>query len=181
MYDECPHSIVIKQMCANCGLVVIKQQSHVSGLVHNQPGLRVSMEEALSLGRQDLASLIKRKKLVLLVDLDHTLIHTTNEPVRSDAKDVMRYQLASSERRSHIIPVYATKLRPGCAQFLDEMSKYYELHVATFGERNYALKITEMMDPKHKYFHDRILSRNEFFNQSSKTENMKLETVPFIF
>jgi RNA polymerase II subunit A-like phosphatase len=57
--------------------------------------------------------------------------------------------------------------------FLEEMSKIFELHMVTFGERNYAHTIANLMDPHRKYFHDRILSRNEIFNPVSKTDNLK--------
>ena len=41
----------------------------------------MSVAEAASLGRQDLTRLVAARKLVLLVDLDQTLIHTTNDTV----------------------------------------------------------------------------------------------------
>jgi len=53
------------------------------------------------------------------------------------------------------------------------MSKMYELHIVTFGERSYAHKIANLMDPDRRFFHDRILSRNEIFNPASKTDNLK--------
>jgi RNA polymerase II subunit A-like phosphatase len=55
-------------------------------IVHAEPKIRVSETEALEIGKKDLMNLVKNKKLVLLVDLDHTLIHTTNENVRADLK-----------------------------------------------------------------------------------------------
>jgi RNA polymerase II subunit A-like phosphatase len=53
------------------------------------------------------------------------------------------------------------------------MSKLYELHMVTFGERSYAHKIASFMDPERRLFHDRILSRNELDNPISKTDNLK--------
>ena len=55
-------------------------------IVHAEPKLKVSETEALEIGKKDLINLVKNKKLVLLVDLDHTLIHTTNDNVRADLK-----------------------------------------------------------------------------------------------
>ena len=68
---------------------------------------------------------------------------------------------------------YHTKFRPGCQTFLEKISKMYELHMVTFGERSYAHTIASFMDPDKRYFHDRILSRNEIFNPVSKTDNLK--------
>jgi RNA polymerase II subunit A-like phosphatase len=53
------------------------------------------------------------------------------------------------------------------------MSSLYELHMVTFGERNYAHTIANFMDPDRRYFHDRILSRNEIINPILKTDNLK--------
>jgi len=55
-------------------------------ILHAEPRIRVSEKEALEIGKKDLMNLVRNKKLVLLVDLDHTLIHTTNENVRADLK-----------------------------------------------------------------------------------------------
>lgn len=95
------------------------------------------------------------------------VIHTTNDNVSSDLKEIYHYELWQKNVWYH------TKFRPNCKRFLDEMSKIYELHMVTFGERSYAHKIASFMDPDKKYFHDRILSRNEIFNPISKTDNLK--------
>jgi RNA polymerase II subunit A C-terminal domain phosphatase len=55
-------------------------------MVHSEPGLKVSEKEAHEIGRKHLISLVKNKKLVLLVDLDHTVIHTTNDNVSNTLK-----------------------------------------------------------------------------------------------
>jgi RNA polymerase II subunit A-like phosphatase len=136
-------------------------------MLHAEPHIKVDMDEALELSKRDLVKLVKSRKLVLLVDLDHTVIHTTNEHVNPNLKEIHHYEL------SHPHIWYHTKFRPRCIHFLEEMSKIFELHVVTFGERMYAHKIANLMDPQRKYFHDRILSRNEIFNPVSKTDNLK--------
>jgi hypothetical protein len=63
------------------------------------------------------------------------------------------------------------------------MSKYYELHICTFGARNYAHMIAMFLDPDGKFFSHRILSRDECFDPNSKTANLTYVTVniwPFI-
>ena len=68
---------------------------------------------------------------------------------------------------------YHSKFRPGCKRFIENMSQQYELHIVTFGDRMYAETIANFMDPQREYFHNRILSRNEIFNPTSKTDNLK--------
>jgi RNA polymerase II subunit A C-terminal domain phosphatase len=48
---------------------------------HSDPTLKVTHKEAIEIDQKHLSYLVKHKKLVLLVDLDHTLLHTTNENV----------------------------------------------------------------------------------------------------
>ncbi len=50
-------------------------------MVHAIPELKVSASEATNLGKEDQQRLLKCRKLVLLVDLDQTLIHTTNDNI----------------------------------------------------------------------------------------------------
>ena len=44
------------------------------------------LQQALEIGRRDEKRLLEHKKLVLLVDLDQTLLHTTNDNIPSNLK-----------------------------------------------------------------------------------------------
>ena len=69
-------------------------------------------------------------------------------------------------------PWYHTRMRPRTAEFLENISKLYELHIVTFGARLYAHTITKFLDKDSKYFSHRILSRDECFDNKSKTANL---------
>lgn len=176
-YENCSHSTLMKDMCAVCGINInnfdsveqrkIAENTSVS-MVHSIPELRVSKKVAEDLGRADEDRLLNSRKLVLLVDLDQTIVHSTNQDVPSDISEIHHYQLYGPNS-----PWYHTKFRPYMMEFLEEISKYYELHICTFGARRYAHQIAHLIDPKCKYFpKDRILSRDEFFDPRSKTGNM---------
>ncbi|KAI7639320.1 hypothetical protein KC318_g22495, partial [Hortaea werneckii] len=66
---------------------------------------------------------------------------------------------------------YYIKLRPGLKEFLQTISQYYELHIYTMATRAYAKEISNIVDPDHKLFADRILSRDE--NGSMNSKNLK--------
>ena len=53
------------------------------------------------------------------------------------------------------------------------MSEFYELHICTFGTRNYAHAVANILDEDGKFFSNRILSRDECFDPNSKTANLK--------
>uniref|UniRef100_A0A0K0F906 RNA polymerase II subunit A C-terminal domain phosphatase n=1 Tax=Strongyloides venezuelensis TaxID=75913 RepID=A0A0K0F906_STRVS len=180
---NCTHEVVCKDMCGLCGadLKKIRESnptSHVASnaltasvsMVHHVPQLLVSDRLAKEIGKKDKDNALKRRKLILLVDLDQTIIHTTNQPYEVDTtnpanKDVVYYDLYGSR--------YYTKLRPYAKQFLENISKFYELHIISYGQRNYAHKIAFILDPDKKLFGHRILSRDEIFSANHKTSNMK--------
>ncbi|KAG7245229.1 hypothetical protein INR49_023801 [Caranx melampygus] len=174
--EECSHPIVMKGLCAECGQDLTQlqstngnQQTPIStatvSMVHSVPELMVSSEQAEQLGREDQQRLHRNKKLVLMVDLDQTLIHTTEQHCqRMSNKGIFHFQLGRGE------PMLHTRLRPHCKEFLEKIAKLYELHVFTFGSRLYAHTIA---DPEKKLFSHRILSRDECIDPFSKTGNLR--------
>ncbi|XP_069112062.1 RNA polymerase II subunit A C-terminal domain phosphatase-like isoform X2 [Argopecten irradians] len=179
MLQSCTHPTVMKDMCADCG-ADLREKAGLAGdrkapvsasvaMIHSIPELIVSEEQALELGKADEDRLLKNRKLVLLVDLDQTIIHTTNDNIPANLKDVYHFQLPHGNSQMW----YHTRIRPKTKQFLETISKMYELHICTFGVRRYAHTIARFLDPEGRYFSHRILSRDECFNQNSKTANLK--------
>ncbi|XP_053427437.1 RNA polymerase II subunit A C-terminal domain phosphatase isoform X2 [Nycticebus coucang] len=177
--EGCSHPVVMKGLCAECGQDLTqlqskngKQQVPLStatvSMVHSVPELMVSSEQAEELGREDQQRLHRNRKLVLMVDLDQTLIHTTEQhcPQMSN-KGIFHFQLGRGE------PMLHTRLRPHCRDFLEKIAKLYELHVFTFGSRLYAHTIAGFLDPEKKLFSHRILSRDECIDPFSKTGNLR--------
>eukprot|EP00092_Neocalanus_flemingeri_P023037 GFUD01024971.1.p1 GENE.GFUD01024971.1~~GFUD01024971.1.p1 ORF type:complete len:799 (+),score=264.70 GFUD01024971.1:65-2461(+) len=168
----CQHPTIMKDMCAECGADLRRLDRTPDfganvAMVHAIPELKVSNSEAKDLGREDQTRLTQDRKLVLLVDLDQTLIHTTNDSIPPNLKDVYHFQLYGPHS-----PWYHTRVRPGTAAFLQKISSLYELHICTFGARLYAHTIAAYLDPDKKFFSHRILSRDECFDPRSKTANM---------
>ncbi|CAG0914755.1 unnamed protein product [Notodromas monacha] len=170
--EPCRHPTVMKEMCAECGADLqstgeTKTMTAAIPIVHNIPELMVSPEEAHTLGQEEEQRLLRERKLVLLVDLDQTLIHTTNDVIPPNVKDVFHYKLGGN-------PVwYHTRLRPHAREFLANVASLFELHICTFGARTYAHQIAYLLDKEGKYFSTRILSRDECFDPYLKTANMK--------
>uniref|UniRef100_A0A8C2VKF5 RNA polymerase II subunit A C-terminal domain phosphatase n=1 Tax=Chinchilla lanigera TaxID=34839 RepID=A0A8C2VKF5_CHILA len=177
--EGCSHPVVMKGLCAECGQDLTQLQSkngkqHMPlstatvSMVHSVPELMVSSEQAEKLAREDQQRLHRNRKLVLMVDLDQTLIHTTEQhcPQMSN-KGIFHFQLGRGE------PMLHTRLRPHCKDFLEKIAKLYELHVFTFGSRLYAHTIAGFLDPEKKLFSHRILSRDECIDPFSKTGNLR--------
>ena len=152
----------MKNLCAECGADLEQEMSIIPtapgpstsakvSIVHSIPELKVSDSQAKNLGLEEEKRLLKDRRLVLLVDLDQTLIHTTNEDVPPNMKDVMHFRLHADPRA----PWYHTKIRPRTEKFLERISKFYELHIITFGARTYAHQIAEFLDKEKKFFDHR--------------------------
>lgn len=122
-----------------------------------------------------------------MVDLDQTLIHTTNDEIPPNIEvsasnllteaiqnllvffqDVYHFQLHGSHSQW-----YHTRFRPYTREFLEKMHTLYQLHICTFGSRTYAHTIARLLDEEGRYFDQRILSRDECFSAHSKTANLK--------
>ncbi|XP_036678758.1 RNA polymerase II subunit A C-terminal domain phosphatase isoform X5 [Balaenoptera musculus] len=177
--EGCSHPVVMKGLCAECGQDLTQLQSQngrpqvplstaTVSMVHSVPELMVSSEQAEQLGREDQQRLHRNRKLVLMVDLDQTLIHTTEQLCQQMSnKGIFHFQLGRGE------PMLHTRLRPHCKGFLEKIAKLYELHVFTFGSRLYAHTIAGFLDPEKKLFSHRILSRDECIDPFSKTGNLR--------
>ncbi|XP_076177702.1 RNA polymerase II subunit A C-terminal domain phosphatase Fcp1 isoform X2 [Ptiloglossa arizonensis] len=177
--EGCRHPTVMKDLCAECGVDLrvegIGKESESTKIsqasvpmVHSVPELKVCPELAEKIGKEDEQRLLNDRKLALLVDLDQTIVHTTNDNIPPNMKDVYHYQLYGPSS-----PWYHTRLRPNTRHFLSEMSRLYELHICTFGARNYAHTVAALLDKDGILFSHRILSRDECFDPASKTANLK--------
>jgi len=150
----CSHPTIMRDLCAECGADLRRLHTGPGqadtakvAMVHSIPELKVSNSEAKKIGLEDQGRLTVDRKLVLLVDLDQTLIHTTNDNIPPNLKDVYHFQLYGAQS-----PWYHTRVRPGTAAFLRNISHMYELHICTFGARLYAHTIAGYLDPDKKYF-----------------------------
>lgn len=189
--EPCTHTVQYGGLCALCGKAVEDEKDYTGYnyedratilMSHDNTGLRISLDEAAKIEQSTTESLVQNKKLILVVDLDQTVIHATVDPTVGEwqrdpqnpnypfVKDVRSFSLEEEP----VVPPgwlgarpaptkcwYYVKLRPGLTEFLARVSDLYELHIYTMATRNYALAIANIIDPTGQYFGDRILSRDE--------------------
>ena len=137
----CSHDVVMKDLCAACGVDLRKEgtkkvkehqddskwahKNAAANLqaVHNIPELLISSNEADKVAQDEIRRLHRTRKLVLLVDLDQTIIHTTQHRPKKLTKNTISFQLTENE------PWLWTRLRPNCCEFIRGMSTLYEMHI----------------------------------------------------
>ncbi|KFY20373.1 hypothetical protein V491_03771 [Pseudogymnoascus sp. VKM F-3775] len=189
--ETCSHAVQYAGLCALCGKdmnetswatdTVDAQRAQIN-MIHDQTLLSVSQDEASRAEEQLQRRLLKNRKLSLVVDLDQTIIHACIEPTIGEwqrdptspnyeaVKDVKSFQLHDDgPQRLASSCWYYIKMRPGLEHFLTTIAEKYELHVYTMGTRAYAQEIAKIVDPEHKLFGDRIISRDENGSLTAKT------------
>lgn len=189
--EACAHTVQYGGLCALCGKSLEEERDYSGydyedratiAMSHDNSGLKISFDEAAKIEHSTTDRLNDEKKLILVVDLDQTVIHATVDPTVGEwqldpsnpnypaVKDVKTFCLEEDP----IVPPgwtgpklaptkcwYYVKVRPGLSEFLEKMDTKYEMHIYTMATRNYALAIAKIIDPDGKYFGDRILSRDE--------------------
>ncbi|MCL7035124.1 hypothetical protein MKW94_027881 [Papaver nudicaule] len=169
--DECAHPSLIKGMCVKCGQMVDDDDVSAVALGYIHKDLKVGSEELARLRDKDLKSLFGKKKLYLVLDLDHTLLNSTQCQHISPDEEYLTSQLQDLPDGNlfHVPSVHMfTKLRPFVRTFLKEASSMFEMYIYTMGERAYAMKMAELLDPERIYFDSRVISKDDCTQKHQK-------------
>jgi RNA polymerase II subunit A C-terminal domain phosphatase len=191
--EFCPHSVVYQGLCAVCGEeAVVDHFANVTEgparlpVAYNAQTLSVTRAEAESVASVTTRQLLKERRLLLVLDLDHTLVHASDDPRAAavldhspegrDVSSVASFSLSSldpavpplgrRDSRMHL------KLRPHLAEFLSRCAELFELHIYTMGSRPYADRVAELIDPDKRLFSGRITSREDFEEGRSNQKNI---------
>uniref|UniRef100_A0A0D9WG44 protein-serine/threonine phosphatase n=1 Tax=Leersia perrieri TaxID=77586 RepID=A0A0D9WG44_9ORYZ len=162
-----PHPGFFSGMCFRCG----KRQDEEDvpgvafGYIHK--GLRLGASEIDRLRGADLKNLLRERKLVLILDLDHTLINSTKLFDLSTAEIELGIQSAASkdvpDRNLFTLDTMQmlTKLRPFVRNFLIEASNMFEMYIYTMGDKAYAIEIAKLLDPDNVYFGSKVWQKHK--------------------
>ncbi|XP_074314903.1 RNA polymerase II C-terminal domain phosphatase-like 4 [Silene latifolia] len=137
--------------------------------------MSTSLAEGLKAYRdRDLESLLERKKLHLVLDLDHTLIHSREKTklTLGDKQLILNPNLTLPEILNG---TYLVKLRPGVDVFLRKVSTMFDLSIFTMGSENYAKLIKNLLEDFDNGVQFReVLSREDCQVSKKKTLDMFL-------
>lgn len=157
--SQCAHPAAYSAMCVSCGARLsagaLAELHHRRALVLGGAGsLSLSRSEARSIEAQRAGELLRSRRLALVLDIDHTLLHAVlASPHRETEADVTLLELEGAH--------FAVKLRPGLDAFLARMSGLCQLHLYTNGTRAYAETIARLIDPSGALLGSRIVSRSD--------------------
>ncbi|MCL7033513.1 hypothetical protein MKW94_005411 [Papaver nudicaule] len=121
------------------------------------------------------------KKLCLVLDLDHTLLHSVRvqDVVSANERDYLNERVSSPTEDSYGDNLYITtvnggerytKLRPHTREFLKKASGMFQLFIYTMGTRAYARKMGKLLDPENVFFKKNInvVSREDSTSETAK-------------
>lgn len=143
MNKKCSHSVRLSGLCANCG-----EELFTSGPLFNP----LHTTDVLQTTEPQ-----RSLRPTLVVDLDHTIVFTS-------LVDPRRASFSFTDDKL----TYFVSLRPFLVDFLESVSRIFDLCVYTMGTRNYALEILNVIDREKKYFCDRVITRDENNNKLVK-------------
>uniref|UniRef100_K3WRP9 RNA polymerase II subunit A C-terminal domain phosphatase n=1 Tax=Globisporangium ultimum (strain ATCC 200006 / CBS 805.95 / DAOM BR144) TaxID=431595 RepID=K3WRP9_GLOUD len=164
--EYCIHPLKSGRTCMMCLEVVDENEEDIDGerrsvnVVSHGQVLRLNIEEAKKFDSDNIKRQLSAKKLSLVLDLDHTLLHAVR------AADVVGEVPKTEDTHFFFIPgmhnqQHVVKLRPGLSTFLRELSVLYDLFIYTHGTRLYAEQIASIIDPKGTFFQHRIVARTD--------------------
>lgn len=186
--EFCPHSVVFNGVCALCGE---EEEVHFSKAPQEQSRLPVAYSASLSVSQTEAESvssvvarrLFDNKQLSLVLDLDHTLVHATDDPQAAailqhspenvDLSSVTSFSLPSSRPSHRNADTMHLKLRPNLAEFLERVAVKFNLHIYTMGSRAYADRVARLIDPDNRFFGGRITSREDFPEGKCNQKNIE--------
>ncbi|EES05954.1 hypothetical protein BDA96_04G352800 [Sorghum bicolor] len=174
-----PHPEFVLGLCYRCGATEEDAGGSASGVtvsnIDDAPATSIAIAS-------DMATLKRERKLILVLDLDHTLLNSTRLQDLSaleqrngftpDTEDELHMELFRLEYSDNVRML--TKLRPFVRGFLDQASSRFEMHVYTLGRQDYAKAVIDLLDPDGVYFRGRVVSRKE----STQRDVKSLDVIP---
>eukprot|EP01035_Chromulina_nebulosa_P030398 gene30398-40388_t len=107
-----------------------------------------------------------RGKKCLALDLDETLVHSSFQPV-DPASFVITVLIDGNLHKVYVIK------RPGVDEFIERMSKYYELVIYTASLSKYADPLLDILDPEHRIT-TRLFRENCVFYEGHYVKDLSL-------
>jgi RNA polymerase II C-terminal domain phosphatase-like 3/4 len=173
--DTCAHPTFLKGNCLVCETKLGKRYG--LAFTYIDKDLWLSHDEIARIRKVESEKLLKQRKMVLVLDLDHTLLHTTSEEKYQKTQEELNSQHNSNDGLLISLESWLrmTKLRPYVHKFLKEASTMFEMYIYTKGDRRYALRMAELLDPENVYFNSRIIAYEDLLKKDEKSLDLVLK------
>lgn len=141
--SACDHPAIFHSLCVSCGIRVDSNQPATSSALTMSGGtiLQLSETEAERVQSLKIENLKKTKKLALVLDLDHTLLHAVQvegptpsqppQPPHGSSPDI--HHLPIEELVNGTVKHLVMKKRPHLDHFLAQAHEFCQMTVYTAG------------------------------------------------
>ena len=183
MLEECKHEMFYCDLCAKCGYKKTEKDELMTfGFMKND--FSYTKEKALSMEKTKVDDYLTAKKLILLLDLDNTILHCcstliSGEKLKNLNEKYMEYiskiPIKNNINRYDSILI---KFRPYLRTFFKNIKNKYEIFVYTQATKEYATSIIQYVNTN---FEKDILSISRMIprslNEDGFAENKSIKNV----
>ena len=151
--EPCKHDTFYFNLCTKCGFKKTENNNNENksyGFLNN--GFSYSKEKAETLEKVYFKNYLEEKKLILLLDLDNTIIHTSPRGLLKEdvnyLKDKYKNYFGEIRIKNELnrYDYILAKFRPFLKTFLKNIKDKYKIFIYTQGTKEYATSIIEYIN-----------------------------------
>ena len=183
--SPCKHEKLFGKMCITCGFVTSETSNNS---IYNSLSNEISFSENLAnkYVKSMVNKYLKERKLILLLDLDNTILHTSplnlSEKEYKNLKEKHKESLGLIAVRQPNVNRFdqlVVKFRKHLKEFLNVAKEKYEIYIYTHGTKEYAVGIIEYINNN---FSDKALSTKRMLSRESDENGMlKIKSIKNFF
>lgn len=183
LFHSCPHRMYQNGLCCRCGYFLdIWDCARSFNYMANS--LKMSQEFEAATKKQKLRIGLGKRKLHLVLSLEHTLIDCINLSKLSEMDKYHLIKEVDSGSRGDLFRLpkenfYSSdalvKFRPFVREFLREAEEIFTMHVFTNYGPDHAKKVVKLLDPHMIYFGNRIITSRDSNGDLKSLEHVLAE------
>ena len=179
--ESCPHDTFYVNLCLKCGFKKTEEyENQTKSYGFLATDFSYSLKRAESLEKSVVNNYLNNEKLILFLDLDNTIIHTS--PIKIAQDEINKLQETYKEYFAKVPiknefkgkDIILVKFRPFLKTFLKNIKNKYEIYIYTQGTKEYATGIIQYVNSNfegdslstERMMH-RILDENGFATNKS--------------
>ena len=180
--EPCKHDTFYFNVCTKCGFEKTENNNINRSYGFLNKGFTYSKEKAEKLEKTYINNYLEQKKLILLLDLDNTIIHTSPRGLAKEDVDYLKKQYNKYFGEIYIknefnrFDYILAKFRPFLKTFLKNIKDKYEIFIYTQGTKEYATSIIEYINSnfeKDSLSTERMMYRVLDENGYAKSKSIK--------
>lgn len=185
--QKCKHEMFYGNLCVKCEYKKTEQdEKFIKSYGFTKNNFYLSKEKAESLEKAQVEDYLSAKKLILLLDLDNTILHCCSVPITSEQikyldqtynSYIAKIPIKNSFNRNKYEPILI-KFRPYLRTFLKNLKNKFEVFVYTQATEEYATGIIQYIN---KNFQEDILSTGRMIprtlDENGITKNKSIKNV----